>query len=1001
MIQPLVKKSVKRYNEEFITLLEKLSTIMMNQNETFKSRAYLKAQETILAYPKDITCPATQLKGQPGIGAAIMDKLVEYVETGTLALIEREKHNPVNIFCDIYGVGPKKAQELVAAGIYSIDVLRSRQNEVLNETQKVGLKYYEDIIDKVPRKEIIAYETLFTNVFKSLMDKDTNTHTDTNTSTFEIVGSYRRGAESSGDIDVIITGQRADIYTSFVSELYKKRIILEILSKGPCKTLVITRLGEGYKCRRVDFLYAPPNEYAFALLYFTGSKVFNTMMRQHAVNRGYTFNEHGIYRIEDNKKGAKVRDTHTNNDKVFLCEKDIFDFLELEYRSPGERKDGRLSVKTRVLEKHEFPIIRDFQTRGITVLDTLTETELQAILLYTNDMYFNHCPVLTDSEYDIMKDYVLNRFPSGKHEEVVGSEPTGNNKCALPYEMYSMNKIKPDTNALLKWTQEYSGPYIVSCKLDGVSGLYVSQGEKRELYTRGNGKIGQNVSHLIPYLTQGLPFFKEKTVIRGEFIIPKKVFAEKYQNQFANPRNMVAGLINQKKSNMNSAIADVHFVAYEVIVPALKPSEQMRFIQQLSIRGAFYKEFPSLSNELLSRLLVECRSKYVYEIDGIVVTNDCIYPRKPGNPEHAFAFKMVLMEQIAEAKVVDVLWTPSKDGYLKPRVQIEPIRLGGVMIEYATGFNAAFIRDNKIGVGAIIELIRSGDVIPHIRSVLTPSVEAKMPNDVKYVWNDTGVDILLANKEEDATVKEKNITGFFKGIKVDGMSSGIVNKLIRNGYDSVPKILALKEADLLKMDGFKDRLSSKIVEGIRARIQEASLVELMAASNIFGRGFSEKRIECILEVFPDIVLSGDSMESKRLKVETVNGMAEKTAALFVDKIEDFRIFMDKCGLTSKYQVHQIDTNTNTNTNTDTHLHNNHQHPLFGKTVVMTGTRNKEIIAFLKKMGIKNGTSVSKNTAMVITKSKEDATTSKLEEAQKLGIKVVLEKEFMDTYMIIN
>jgi len=988
MIKSVANESIKRYNEEFITLLEKLSTIMMNQNETFKSRAYLKAQETILAYPKDITCPATQLKGQPGIGLAIMDKLVEYVKTGTLALIEREKNNPVNIFCNIYGVGPKKAQELVTAGIHSIDVLRSRQNEVLNETQKVGLKYYEDIIERIPRKEIIAYETLFTNVFKSLMDTTTNK--------FQIVGSYRRGAESSGDIDVIITGQRADIYTSFVSELYKTQIILEILSKGPCKTLVITRLGEGYKCRRVDFLYAPPDEYAFALLYFTGSKIFNTMMRQHAVNRGYTFNEHGIYRIEGNKKGPKVKEngTSTNNDKVFLCEKDIFDFLELEYRPPGERKDG-LSLKTRVLEKREFPIIRDFQTRGITVLDTLTETELQAILLYTNDMYFNHCPVLTDSEYDIMKDYVLNRFPSGKHEEIIGSEPTGNNnKCALPYEMYSMNKIKSDTNALLKWTQEYSGPYIVSCKLDGVSGLYVSEGEKRELYTRGNGKIGQNVSHLIPYLNQGLPFFKEKTVIRGEFIIPKKVFAEKYQARFANPRNMVAGLINQKKSNMNLDIADVHFVAYEVIVPTLKPSEQMQFIQQPSIRGAFYKEFPSLSNELLSRFLVECRSKYIYEIDGIVVTNDRIYPRKPGNPEHAFAFKMVLMEQIAEAKVVDVLWTPSKDGYLKPRVQIEPIRLGGVMIEYATGFNAAFIRDNKIGVGAIIELIRSGDVIPHIRSVLTPSIEAKMPNDVAYVWNDTGVDILLTNKEEDATVKEKNITGFFRGIKVEGMSSGIVNKLIRSGYDSIPKILALKESDLLKIEGFKDKLSSKIVDGIKARIQEASLVELMAASNMFGRGFSEKRIECILEVFPDIVLSGDNRESKRLKVETVNGMAEKTAALFVDKIEEFRIFMDKCGLTSKYQAQGpgpapiLDKNTH------------YSHVLFGKTVVMTGTRNKEIIAFLKRMGIKNGTSVSKNTAMVITKGKEDAT-SKLEEAQKLGIKIVLEQEFIDTYMVMS
>ena len=78
---------------------------------------------------------------------------------------------------------------------------------------------------------------------------------------------------------------------------------------------------------------------------------------------------------------------------------------------------------------------------------------------------------------------------------------------------------------------------------------------------------------------------------------------------------------------------------------------------------------------------------------------------------------MVLSDQIAEAKVVDVIWTPSKDGYLKPRVRIEPINLGGVTIEFATGFNGAFIKDNKIGIGATIEIIRSGDVIPHIKAV--------------------------------------------------------------------------------------------------------------------------------------------------------------------------------------------------------------------------------------------------------------------------------------------
>ena len=247
------------------------------------------------------------------------------------------------------------------------------------------------------------------------------------------------------------------------------------------------------------------------------------------------------------------------------------------------------------------------------------------------------------------------------------------------------------------------------------------------------------------------------------------MFEQKYKSTFANPRNMVAGIINHK--TINDSVVDLHFIAYEVIIPELKPSEQLNYLGTINVERVLYEVSNSISNEMLSNLLVEWRKSYIYEIDGVIVTDDKIYPRKSGNPEHAFAFKMVLSDQIAEAKVVDVLWTPSKDGYLKPRVQIEPINLGGVTIEFATGFNGAFIKDNNIGIGTTIELIRSGDVIPHIKSVTVPADEPKMPN-VPYKWNDSHVDIMLENASDDPTVKEKNITGFFRGIGVEGLSSG-------------------------------------------------------------------------------------------------------------------------------------------------------------------------------------------------------------------------------------
>ena len=148
-----------RLNEKLIELMEKLADIMLKQGEPFRARAYQKAQETIMAYPGDILSP-NDLKGKPGIGETIMDKLNEYVQTGTLKILEREKNNPVNILAEVYGIGPKKAKDLVDKGITSIAQLRENQ-DLLNDVQKVGLVFYEDILKRIPRSEIEDYKAIF------------------------------------------------------------------------------------------------------------------------------------------------------------------------------------------------------------------------------------------------------------------------------------------------------------------------------------------------------------------------------------------------------------------------------------------------------------------------------------------------------------------------------------------------------------------------------------------------------------------------------------------------------------------------------------------------------------------------------------------------------------------------------------------------------------------------------------------------------------------------
>jgi NAD-dependent DNA ligase len=916
----------------------------------------------------------------------------------------------MNILADVYGIGPKKAKELVDNGIKTIEQLRENQ-QMLNDVQKVGLKYYEDILKRIPRSEIQEYEQIFDRDFKKVATAHSH---------FEIVGSYRRGAQSSGDIDVIITSDAPSVFTNFIDLLIKQKIIIEVLSRGPTKCLVIAKIPSSNSVRRVDFLYTSHEEFPFAVLYFTGSKIFNTVMRHQAQSMGLTMNEHGLYTIQEDgkKKGKKV-------DFQFHNEKDIFDYLNMEYKKPDERADGRaviiksskksvpliiesdsddeefiLSPKisepkkktkkkliiesdneeeiVKPLDKNIIKIADDFKKNGITVLEGLNENQLSKLIHEANAAYYNEEPFLSDNEYDIVKEFMEAKFPSNSIIAEIGAS-VEKNKIPLPYYMGSMDKIKPDTDALSTWMGKYRGPYVLSCKLDGVSGLYSTKEKVPKLYTRGDGKVGQDISHLIPYLR--LPKTKG-VVIRGEFIIPKSVFEKKYKTKFANPRNMVAGLINHK--SVNEAIRDINFVSYEVMKPVMKPSEQMDFLSTLDVDKVLYKIESSLSNELLSETLVDWRQNYVYEIDGVIVTNDKIYERKSGNPEHSFAFKMVLSDQVAEAKVVDVIWTPSKDGYLKPRVQIEPINLGGVKIEYTTGFNGAFIKDNLVGIGSVIELIRSGDVIPHIQKVVAPAQEAKMPS-VPYKWNESLVDVMLEDATSDGTVKEKNITGFFRGIGVEGLSSGNVARIIQAGFDTVPKIINMSIADFLKVDGFKDKTATKLFNGIREKIQSASLITIMSASNIFGRGFSEKKLELIMESYPIVLLSKESNSYKIEKIASIKGMAKKSAELFVEKIHNFIQFIQEAGLEDKLLQPVLEKQID------------ESHPLFGKSIILTGFRDANLQDELKELGAKIGSSVSKSTFIVLVKDKEEDT-GKVADAKKLGIPIMTPDEFKDKYL---
>ena len=311
-------------NTQLINNLRFLSSLDKKDGKPFQSKAFDKSADKIRDCGIIINTADDIISLK--LGKTTTKFCLEYLETGKMNKIEKAKSNPKYQFVDIYGVGPKKAEELVTKHrIKSMEELKKKQNDVLNDVQKIGLKYYDDILKRIPRKEIVLYEKKMRAILSSInFTEDIK---------MEIVGSYRRGLDNSGDIDVIITSNnpKSKVFEVFLDLLESNKIIKEFLSKGSKKSLTVGKL-RGKPARRIDFLFCPQEEYSFATLYFTGSKHFNTFMRARANALNLTLNEHGLYEYVKRKKGKKISGD-------FDSEEAICKYLGVKYLLPIHREN--------------------------------------------------------------------------------------------------------------------------------------------------------------------------------------------------------------------------------------------------------------------------------------------------------------------------------------------------------------------------------------------------------------------------------------------------------------------------------------------------------------------------------------------------------------------------------------------------------------------------------------------------------------------------------------
>ncbi|GLD60942.1 DNA polymerase lambda [Lates japonicus] len=321
------------FNKHITDKLEVLAKAYTHQGDKWRALGYSKAVNALKSYHKPITSyqEACQI---PGIGKKMADKIDEIMESGHLRKLDHigEAVPVLELFTNIWGAGAKTAQLWYQQGFRTLEDIRTKAH--LNNTQKIGLKHYDDFLDRMPREEAAAIEKVV---------KDAAQTIDPGLMAMAC-GSYRRGKATCGDVDILISHpdgkSHKGIFSKVLQTLHESGFLTDDLvsheENGEQKKYMgVCRLpGPGHRHRRLDIIVVPYNEFACALMYFTGSAHFNRSMRALAKTKKMSLSEHSLNKDVVRQGSLKV---YGGTPLSTLTEKDVFSLLGIPYREPHER----------------------------------------------------------------------------------------------------------------------------------------------------------------------------------------------------------------------------------------------------------------------------------------------------------------------------------------------------------------------------------------------------------------------------------------------------------------------------------------------------------------------------------------------------------------------------------------------------------------------------------------------------------------------------------------
>ena len=614
----------------------------------------------------------------------------------------------------------------------------------------------------------------------------------------------------------------------------------------------------------------------------------------------------------------------------------------------------------------------------ITLVSDLSDDHLVEFCKIANQRYRAGIPIVTDENYDfIFISELAKRIPSHPFLKQIEDEIEGfsEEKIKLPEKMLSTDKaytwgeVEKWLERIAKFSDDFEFPFdqVVikgTAKLDGFAGY--DDGAK--LYTRGDGKKGSDISRVFD---RGLGILNdsERGQGPGEIVVKRSYFENHLSGHFEYPRNFQASLIKEKELD--------HFAKDAINAKAalFVPFKQLPFWQ-----GSI-KQF----KDQFAEIVLELEQGVDFDIDGVVfevVNTDLKIHMGSNRKFHRWQIAFKENKEKAQVKVISITPQVGRTGKITPVAELEPTQLSGATIYRATGHHFGLVKEQGLGAGSIVELTRSGMVIPKINKVLKKA-EVNIPSncpscDSQLIWD---ADFLMCPNINSCPdqVRGKMIYFFKILANNDGFGQATIKKLYENGIRRVSEIYLLEIDQLIAM-GFGEKTSKNLIDQLnRSRHESIEDWRFLAAFGVqrLGMGncenlFKNYPIEEVFELTAD-------------EIANIDGFAELTAEQIFKGLESIR---------DEYQI-LIKTGfelEKTPLSDEVALI---ESPFHNKKIVFTGAMShsrSELEKQAKMLGISVAKSVSSKTDFLIIG--ENVGQSKMNDAKKHKVEIMTESEYL-------